>query len=97
MPTSKLQLHTKAGVPFSFSQLLTAVCSILQIVVLDAVKHDQHVLDVAAGIAATGDAAWQNMQLSTTHNGKVCLHGHSHCTLAFTQHAKFHIFTISIS
>ena len=64
---------------------------------LDAAKHDQYVDDVAAGIAATGDGAWQDMQLCTTHDGKVCLHGHSHCTLAFTQHARFHILTTSVS
>lgn len=74
MPTSKL--HSKAGVQFSLSQLLSEVCSILQIVLLDAAKHDQYVLDVAAGIAATEDAAWQNMQLCTTHDGKVYLHVH---------------------
>ena len=74
MPTSKL--HSKAGVQFSLSQLLNVVCSILQIVLLDAAKHDQYVDDVAAGIAGTGDGAWQDMQLFTTHDGKVCHHVH---------------------
>ena len=78
MPTSKLhsKLHSKAGVQSSFSQLLNVVCLILQIVLLDAAKHDQYVDDVATGIAATGDGAWQDMQLCKTHDGKVCLHVH---------------------
>ncbi len=69
----------------------------LQIVLLDAAKHDQFVDDVAAGIADMGDGAWQDMQLCTTHDGKVCLHVLSHCTLAFTQHAQFCLLTTSVS
>ncbi|DBA67455.1 TPA: hypothetical protein ACH3X2_001738 [Trebouxia sp. C0005] len=73
MPNSKLQLRTTAGVQFSLSERLNVVCSILQIGLLDAAKHDQYVLDVAAGVAATEDEAWQNMQLCTTHDGKALL------------------------
>lgn len=89
MPNSKLQLRTTAGVQFSLSERLNVVCSILQIGLLDAAKHDQYVLDVAAGVAATEDEAWQNMQLCTTHDGKVCLHVHwqLHC---FSLHAYLH-------
>ncbi len=74
MPTSKL--HSKAGVQFSLSQLPNVVCSTLQVILLDAAKHDQYVDDVAAGVAAMGDAAWHDMQLCTTHDDKVCLHVH---------------------
>jgi len=91
-----LHAHKQAGVQFSLSQLVTVICSTLQIVLLDAAKHDQYVLDVAAGVAARGDAAWQDMQLDTTHDGRVCLHGYSHCTFAFTQHARFHMLTTSV-
>ncbi|KAL0040644.1 hypothetical protein WJX79_000397 [Trebouxia sp. C0005] len=45
----------------------------VEIGLLDAAKHDQYVLDVAAGVAATEDEAWQNMQLCTTHDGKALL------------------------